>query len=393
MLPPDLALDRPPARTQGWVALDVLAAALLAFAAQQTMTSVEYIDAFAPVVGIDWLWVFAPISLIAVRRFVPATALLLCTGFLLAGSHAVAEGNANLAGPIIIYTVATSRPPNVSRWIVMAAAIPASLAALLGPDGSIPLGVVALLTIYAIAWIVGVRARDSQDRAERLEAEAAAARAEAQAQADRAVDEERARIARELHDAVGHAVNVMVLQAGAARMGTADAGTADALRSIEQVGRAALTDLDRMLGLLKADEEGAPLAPQRGLDDLGDLVEGLRATGREVALDVCADDVDPHLDAPASAAAYRIVQEALTNVAKHAGPASVVVTVRADPDALDLSVVDDGRGAAAAPAEGGGRGLLGMRERAHVLGGTLEAGPCPGGGYAVTARLPRERVR
>ncbi|UUY05895.1 histidine kinase [Svornostia abyssi] len=242
--------------------------------------------------------------------------------------------------------------------------------------------------MLAASWLVGVRTRRARERAERLEEDAQAARAEAAAAAQEAVTEERRRIARELHDAVGHAVNVMVVQAGAGRFVTSDATAREVLERIEAVGRTALSDLDRMLGLLDDDGDGAPREPAHGVADLPRLVDGVRATGADVTLR-CDDLGDLDRERPLGAAVFRIVQEALTNAVKHAGPARIDVVVTGSAGELAVEVRDDGRGAAAQRPRDGGRGLAGMRERVAVLGGRLEAGPQAGGGFRVHARLPR----
>ncbi|GAA0798206.1 hypothetical protein Sya03_47940 [Spirilliplanes yamanashiensis] len=212
-------------------------------------------------------------------------------------------------------------------------------------------------------------------------AEAQAAVRERQARA--AVTEERVRLARELHDLVAHSVTVMVVQAGAVRR-RLDAGLPvdpELLRGIEEAGRDAVGELRRTLGLLRG--EGAPDAPA-GLDRLDELVAQVREAGLAVTVRRTGEPV-PLLPA-VDVSAYRIVQEALTNVLKHAGPASVTVGIGYGPRGLELTVEDDGRPAAA--PHGGGQGLIGMRERVGMFGGELSAGPRDGGGFAVRARLP-----
>jgi signal transduction histidine kinase len=204
-------------------------------------------------------------------------------------------------------------------------------------------------------------------------------------QAREAVREERVRIARELHDMVAHSVTVMVIQAGVVRR-RLDAGLevdAQLLRSIEDSGREAVGELRRTLGLLRGD--AAETAPPAGLDRLDELVGQVREAGLAVTLrrDGEATPLPPAVDL----SAYRIAQEALTNVLKHAGAASATVTVAYRPDGLHLTVVDDGTAAPAGP-DGGGQGLIGMRERVMLFGGELTAGRRPEGGFAVRARLP-----
>ena len=203
--------------------------------------------------------------------------------------------------------------------------------------------------------------------------------------------QERARIARELHDVVAHHVSVMVVQAaGARRVIEKDPALArDALEAVEQAGRTALDEMRRMLEVLRADEAG--VGPQPGLADLDRLVAQVRETGLPVELTF--EGMDRPLPAGMDLAAYRIVQEALTNAVKHAGKATARVTVRHESEALDIEVTDDGRGAAApllAGAVEGGHGLIGMRERVALYSGELETGPVFPGGYRVHARFPLE---
>lgn len=203
-----------------------------------------------------------------------------------------------------------------------------------------------------------------------------------------AVAAERAAIARELHDVVAHHMSVMVVQAGAARaVGESDpAAASDALRQIEASGRTGLAEMRRLLEVLKAEEDGDGRAPQPGLARLGDLLDGMRASGLpvEAVVEGSPRPLPPGLDL----SAYRIVQEALTNVLRHAGGASARVLVRYEPDALELEIADDGPGAPDGSEAPAGHGLIGMRERAQLFGGEFEAGPRPGGGFLVHARLP-----
>jgi len=204
-----------------------------------------------------------------------------------------------------------------------------------------------------------------------------------QHQAEQALAAERARIARELHDIVAHHLSVVVLQAAGAQASAKPAP--EALAKIERSGREALTEMRRLLGVLREPAEGAGLAPQPGMAELAALAEGVRAAGLPVRLAV---DRSAALPAAVDVSAYRIVQEALTNVLKHAGPASADVTVGCVDGAVVIEVTDDGVGGAAAEPPAAGHGLVGMRERAAMFGGELLAGPQPGGGFAVRARLP-----
>ncbi len=200
-----------------------------------------------------------------------------------------------------------------------------------------------------------------------------------------AVETERARIARELHDVVAHAVSVIVVQAQAAdRVLEGEQTSArESLHAIESTARTALVEMRRLVELLRPEDEGAGLVPQPGLEQLGALVTQVREAGLDVDLRV--EGERRAVPAGVDLSAFRIVQEALTNVLKHAGPARAAVTLRYRPGEIELEVVDDG--AAARPA-GRGHGLLGMRERAAVVGGRVETGPRDGRGYAVRASLP-----
>jgi signal transduction histidine kinase len=207
--------------------------------------------------------------------------------------------------------------------------------------------------------------------------------------AEQAVAAERARIARELHDIVAHHLSVVVLQAAGAQAAGAVAGSPaePTLRKIEHSGREALTEMRRLLEVLREPSEVTGLTPQPGLSELAALADSVRAAGLPVRLSINGDHAA--LPTAVGMSAYRIVQEALTNVLKHAGPAQAEVTVGCADGAVMIEVTDDGAGSAdEASALATGQGLVGMRERAAIFGGELVAGPRPGGGFAVTARLP-----
>jgi signal transduction histidine kinase len=243
---------------------------------------------------------------------------------------------------------------------------------------------------FAVAWLMGDNLRVRRAYRQQLDERALEMHNERQQQATRAVAEERARIARELHDVVAHYVSVMVVQsAGARRIAEKDPESARlALEAVEAAGRTALAEMRRMLEVLRADDPG--MGPQPGLNDLEKLIAHVRDTGLPVEYlvegSICC------LPAAMDLAAYRIVQEALTNTVKHGGRAKARVTVRYLADALEIEIFDDGRGAAAPliSGTGGGHGLIGMHERVALFGGTLQAGPVLTGGYRVFARMPIE---
>jgi signal transduction histidine kinase len=239
-------------------------------------------------------------------------------------------------------------------------------------------------------WVVG-RATASRGRLT-AELHEAALRAdeERQAEAARAVAEERRRIAREMHDVVAHSVSMMVIQAGGARriLDREPARAIEAAALIERAGREALVEMRHLLGLLHAEDDPADYAPQPTLAKLDALVERARAAGLPVSLEVHGSR--PELSAGLDLAAYRVLQEALTNVIKHGGCAPTDVRVHYRADAVEVLVSDRGGGPVSARLTGSGHGLVGMRERVRMYGGELHAGRRRGGGFEVSARLPLE---
>ncbi|HEY3506326.1 MAG TPA: sensor histidine kinase [Actinocatenispora sp.] len=275
------------------------------------------------------------------------------------------------AAPLTYF--ARIRPPHVSVWplVVMVALAPWTLLTGGWRD--------ALLAVLAagLGWAWGelARTRWIRRREER----------------QRIVDAERVRIARELHDVVAHTVSVMLVQAGAAAdvFDTRPDKARAALDTIQEAGRTALDELHAMLRTMRPDEEPAagPRGPQPGLDQLDRLVRSIEATGLVVTLDRIGEarPLPPDVDL----SAYRIVQESLTNSLRHGGARRADVRVWFEEAEVRLDIVDDGEPAGATARRGsGGHGLTGMRERARMLGGTLDAGPLPTGGYRVSARLP-----
>ncbi len=289
---------------------------------------------------------------------------------------------------IAAYSAAMYSPYH--RPAVTAAAVGAVLIAA-GHDANVPElrpGLVTLIVLIPIGLAANA-IHTWKQRVRTLEAERDAATL-------RAVERERSRIAQELHDVVTHNVSVMVVQAGAARMVMREAPerAQEALLAVESGGRAAMTELRHAMGLLTMNGDAArppedlDLAPKPGLDQVPALAERVRATGVDVELTETGTPAE--LPAGIDLAAYRVVQESLTNALKHAAGAAVRISVEHGPGALLVEVTDTGGGAAPAARTGGGHGLIGLRERAAVYGGTLEAGPRPGGGYRVRARFPLE---
>jgi signal transduction histidine kinase len=239
---------------------------------------------------------------------------------------------------------------------------------------------------FGISWVAGFALRERAEQAEAAEVRATQAEREREAAARVAVAEERARIARELHDIVAHAVSVMVLQVGAVRHKLPDAlaEDRDALRSVECAGRTALAEMRRLLAAIRPDGDEAELVPQPGLDGLDSLLEEIERAGLPVELHVDGEAFP--LPRGVDLSAYRIVQEGLTNALKHARASDADVTVRYRPDELEIEVRDNGQGGAT--SDGLGHGLVGVRERVKIYGGEMTAGRATEGGFVLSTRLP-----
>jgi signal transduction histidine kinase len=328
---------------------------------------------------------------------------------------------ADLAVLVMLYTLAASRPRQVSlRGLAVclagaAAAIASWHPARGRPDPLAVIGTEAVVlgAPVLLAWLLGDSARWRRGYYRALEERAARLERERDAQAQVAAAAERARIAREIHDVVAHNVSVMVVQADGAAFALdgSPQRAREALAAISATGRRALAEMRSLLGVLRDQagrngalgdgglgDAGMALTPQPGVDDLADLLEQARTAGLPVSLTIGGDPRP--VPAGEALAVYRVVQESLTNVRKHAGPgATAVVSLDYGEDGLLIRVTDDGAGASAVPSRPGGvtgpagstgpgHGLAGMRERVELYGGTARSGPRPGGGYEVVARLP-----
>ena len=240
--------------------------------------------------------------------------------------------------------------------------------------------------LFGICWLAGFAVRERAEQAAAAELRAAQAERERKAAARIAVAEERARIARELHDIVAHAVSVMVLQVGAVRHklpGVQDEDR-EALKGVEQAGRTALAQMRHLLAAMRPDGDEAELTPQPGLDGLESLVASVGRAGLPVRLHVEGEPFP--IPRAIDLSAYRIVQEGLTNALKHARAGTADVTVRYRSDELQLEIRDDGIGTAT--SDGLGHGLVGIRERVKIYGGEMSAGTANGGGFILSTRLP-----
>jgi signal transduction histidine kinase len=305
------------------------------------------------------------------RRPIPVLAVTLAAAL---AAHLAYDGFP-FPGPLVaLYSVGAhvGRPASLYAAGAAAAALPLLL---LGPAS---LGfTVAIYAVFAAAWLLGDNLRTRRERNARLEAER-------QANVQRTAAEEQARMARELHDIIGHSVSVMTIQAAAAgdAFDSRPAQVREALRAIESTGRETLAELRRLLAGVRPDEAGV-FAPAPGLEGLDALAERVRGAGLavELAVERGPEPLPPSIDL----SAYRIVQEALTNTLKHAHATTARVEVRQTGGTLEIDVVDDGKGAETVTP---GHGIVGMRERAALFGGHLTAGPAPGSGFAVRARIP-----
>jgi signal transduction histidine kinase len=243
--------------------------------------------------------------------------------------------------------------------------------------------------LFGLVWLAGFVLRDRVVRADAAEERAARLEHEREADALLAAAEERTRIARELHDIIGHSVSVMTVQTSGVRrlLRPEQEQEREALLAVERTGREALAEMRRVVGALRDPEEGPALAPRPRLSRVDKLVAQARETGLPVDFEIEGEPVP--LPAGVDLTAYRLVQEGLTNVIKHAAAHHADVRVRYDGDHVEIEVCDDGRGADSA-SSAGGHGLVGMRERVSIYGGELEAGPRAEGGFRLRARLPVE---
>ncbi|WP_104479448.1 histidine kinase [Actinokineospora auranticolor] len=374
---------------------DSVVAALLAL--------LESVSLFTPPTGVNLVvfWVTGVLMLgpLLIRRRDPLLSayLILGAGFLQLLTHGppVLHGvdarlrPVDIALGISLYTVVAY----VSRrqgalyvlWLAIGTTIWATWRMEL-PQSILPATVIVV--IFAFCWALGEFSGARRAYHVEVERRLALLETERDQQARIAVGQERARIARELHDVVAHAVSVIVVQAdGAAYAVRAQPEMAErALNTISATGREALTELRRLLGVLRSDDTEIDRTPQPGAQSISELAERVRAIGVPVRLDLTGELDD--LPAGVGLGIYRIVQEALTNTIKHAGPgASAAVQVRRVGDRVELDITDRGPGISRL-ATVGGNGLIGMRERANVFGGTLQAGPHEQGGWRVRAVLP-----
>ena len=341
---------------------------------------------------------------LAFRRRLPLSVYAVCFGItvLHSGMHFPGGGPA-VASLLALYTVAAIAHSRQAALVTLGLSYLGIASSLVTPGSTESTSDVVVVCVFlTVAWVLGdnMRIRRAyvttvEERAERLERER-------DGEAQRAVLEERTRIARELHDVVAHGMSVMVVQAGAARRTLErddTARAAEALGTIETTGRSALEEMRRLVSVLRATgdddgqgdgdegrDDGVPRMPQPGIGDLDDLVRHCCEAGVDVTLRVQGQPRP--LPSGLELVVYRIAQEALTNTIRHAGPATAFVYLEYGRETLRLTVTDDGRGASTVPRDQPGHGLAGMRERVVLYGGDITVGPRPGGGFRVSATLP-----
>ncbi|WP_329792638.1 sensor histidine kinase [Lentzea sp. DG1S-22] len=410
---PDWNEWRRPGPTPAQRRRDIGIAVIVLLCAIEVTTLVNSMGAFTfrnpPSLAVQLVWMVAlSVPLVVRRRYPLAVMVVVSVIFIAAQMNRVGD---NLVPSAIlflaIFTVgAWERNRVVARWSRVGVIVSMFLwlgfnlvRALLGPRGDFenaagPIDPVLASVLYGLefnvffflfAYVVGEMAWLGARRLAQLEFQQEELRRSQEQNTQGAIAAERMRIARDLHDVVAHHVSVMGIQAGAARrvLDSDPALARDALQTVEQTARTAISELRGLLGVLRADAE-SDLKAAPGLDDLPELLENARATGLNVSHGVygAPRDVPPGV----ALSAYRVVQEALTNVVKHADAKHVDVRMRFLDSALELEITDDGRGRSA--PSGPGFGLVGMRERLAVHGGSLEAGPRRDAGYLVRASLP-----
>jgi len=393
-----VASPRTPPRQPGAFAaraLDVLLAVLLAAAALATIAGRAGDDrgVFRGDDALGVALVLVQVLPLAARRAAPLAVLALTGAAIDAhaalGYEMVQFGT--FGSLVALYSVASLCEPRraLAGALLMVPAFAVFFATNRQDFG--PGEIVPTCSTWAAVWFLGTYVRGRGEQAQTARERVAWLERERDVLAREAVAAERSRITRELHDIVGHALNVIVLQAGGAQRAfdSSPGAARDALASIESTGRTALTDIERMLGMLgAADDAGRDLEGRPRLDRLDQLAARVTDAGLPVRVSVEGTRTD--IAESVELSAYRIIQEALTNALKHSGASRAGVSVRYQPDALEIEVVDNGRGVDRSASTPGGRGIIGMRERAALFGGELSVGTPPGGGFRVHARLPLE---
>ena len=361
-----------------------LAAALTVFVQIDLWTDDGYLTGSKPFFAATSLLMTAPL---AWRRRVPFAVALVVTGAILV-QVAVEHGNHPPDAPFLAWILTSY---SVAAHATLRRAVAGGTLLVVAVDlWAYRTGddLVFIPVILAGFWLAGRVVRSRNLLAAQLARRTRELEREREERAKLAVAEERTRIARELHDVVSHTLGVIVLQAGAERLDPDESSARETLRSIESSGRDALAEMGRLVGMLRADGEVSERDPQPGLGRLAELIGPVRDAGIEV--ETVVDGEPRTLPASADVSAYRIVQEALTNVVRHSGCSRARVLVRWEATALEIQIADDGCGLGEDKGQGesGGHGLLGIRERVALFGGVFATGRSDLGGFLLTARLP-----
>lgn len=376
-----------------WIAIDVLVAVMLATTAILATALGE--RQRPPGTGWDALrYVAILVACLALplRRRNPMHAVCLITPAVVVLVALGTRGPTLISATAIVYSVAATTRRQSSLKAALGVVGGVVVGALLAAGGPAWASILSLPPVVVVGWLAGENTRTRRAYAQELVERAVERERERAERALRAVADERLRIARDLHDIVAHAMSVIAIRSGVARvvLDSRPDEVSEALGIIEKTSRRALAEMRLLVGVLRESEDGPELTPAPGLADLPDLIDQIGQAGVNVDLDIDSEGEGPALPAGVDLSAYRIIQEALTNVVRHAGPTTAHVTVRHRPDQLEIQVVDDGAPAERPPSltpEGQGHGLVGMRERVNLFGGNLSAAPT-GSGFRVFASLP-----
>jgi signal transduction histidine kinase len=345
----------------------------------------------APTRPLAYVWAVAIVMPFLIHRRFPRTALLIATVAIIGYSvgHFVAFPGYAAFTLVFVISFHSGRGTGVLAYFAMTLAVGEAIG--LQPQGIVSASTwVTCLLALTVAWLAGDNLRVRQQRWVALEARAQRLEAEREERARQAVAAERLRIARELHDVVAHSMSVIAVQAGVANhvIDSRPEQARAALATVETHSRAALVEMRRLLGVLRQENEPATLAPAPGLADVPQLADHFREAG--LAVDVEVTGVRTEVPEGVDLSAFRIVQEGLTNVLRHGGP-HAALRIAYTPVDVQLTIADDGPDGRAAPRSKGdqpGHGLIGMRERVAIFGGSFSARPRPGGGFDLTATLP-----
>lgn len=371
-----------------WLEIAVAIAALngaLEVALRQDTTNAPDVSAWfgAPAVALML------VPLLARRRWMfgaPALVWLLASALSFVDGRLVVFSGSVFAAGLVASFLLGNLPDATQSRIGLLVVLGGAATVAYNASGDASGSYVFLPAMFATPWVAGLAFQQRGARAEAAELRAARLARDREEATLAAIADERARIARELHDVLGHSVSVMTIQASAVRRVLAPEQTKErvALLAVEQTGREALAEMRRLVGILRLEEEPPGLAPQPGIGQVPKLVEQAREMGLAVGLRVEGEPMP--LSPGVHLTVYRLVQEGLTNARKHSDASRTEVRLRYGPDGLEVEVCDDGKGAAA--VDQGGHGLAGMRERVSIYGGEFEAGPRPEGGFRLRASLP-----